>query len=216
MVRVSPGALTRHIPCSRAGDGRCPGDFAQPGQSGRRRVAAPPGSAAERSVWRSSLEPLLSSRALRSRSQPSPEGSWALPEGRRAAPRSCWAGPETWSAGAGRPRSSPGAPRLSAPGLACCLPAPPSAVAPPQGRPRPLGLAVGGARSRPLYPTIGSRWAGRVRGKTSSCFGPPRNRPTGSRHLPAGFRLRPAPVPLGEKGLLLWEGDGGDTVSAGL
>lgn len=155
LVRVPPGALTRRSPCSRAGDDRCPGDFAQPCQRGRQRVAAPPGSAAERSVGRSSPEPLLSSGAQCSRSQPSPKGSWALLAGRRAARRSRWAGPETWGAGAGRPQSSPGAPRPSAPGLACCLPAPPSGVAPPQGRPRPPN-ARGGRCS--LAPALRGHW----------------------------------------------------------
>lgn len=149
LIRVPPGTLTRRSPCSRAGDGRCPGDSAQPGRRGRRRDAAPPGSAAGRSVGRSSLEPPRSWRAPRSRShsrsQPSPGDSWALPEGRRAAARSLRAGPETWGPGAGRPPSSPGAPRLSAPGLACCRPAPPSAVAPPHG-------ARGGRCSLPAPP----------------------------------------------------------------
>ena len=75
LVRVPLGALTRRSPCSKAGDGRCPEGFAQPGQRGRRRVADPRGSAAEKSVGRSLLEPLLSSLAPHPRSQPWPEGS---------------------------------------------------------------------------------------------------------------------------------------------
>lgn len=47
------GALTRHSLFSRAGGDRCLGGFAQPGLRGRRRVAVPRGSAAERWVERS-------------------------------------------------------------------------------------------------------------------------------------------------------------------
>lgn len=209
LARVLPGALTRRSPCSRAGDGRCPGGSAQPGQCGRPRVAAPLGSVAERSVGRSSLEPLRSSRAPCSRSQTSPEGSWTIPDGRQAARRARWTDLGTWGAEAGRPQSSPGAPRPSAPGLACCLPAPPSAVAPPRVRPRPLERAVGGARFCRLSADIGSARAGRVPAKLPPALDRPRHRPAGSRPLPSWFQLRSASVSMGKKSLLLWEGDGG-------
>lgn len=165
------GALTRRSPCSRAGGGPCPEGFAQPGPRGHLHGAAPRGSAAERSVWRSSLESPRSWQAPRS----SPKDSWVFLQRRWAAPWSHQAGPVTWG--------SPGAPRPSAPGLACCrLPRP--APAPPRARPAPERGVELDAACPPAWP-LDPGGPGQGRAPPPRALRRPGNRPSGSRLLPS-------------------------------